>query len=395
MCVRKIADNKEYNTWSLRKIQRKTNKRSSGFEQEYLQVGRDSFALGNNIGMESGFNVINHFKILIIRIDFLGDMICTTPLIQAIKNNWPDAEIHILANKYNRSVLENNPNVSRVHTYVYSKHCERNLKPGKFNALINRIALIFRLRKLNFDLGIIPNGGMHKNSIQFLHWLNIPDTRWHTRETEFDDRNRMHVLQRPVFHECLSGFTLLPELNFPDINNLKLSVYPSLSLKEKWSGKIKKGSRYKVGLFVSNKSAERKWGISNWFQLIKIMSGIADFYIFHDPDDNVHSEFIHPDAVIMNTECIQDMIAATSCMDLVVSADSAPVHLGSALQIPIVALFENRPEKYLRWYPVGTEYQLLKGEKSVGDIVPERVAEAIRYFYRVKKYSLTVSESEP
>ena len=54
------------------------------------------------------------------------------------------------------------------------------------------------------------------------------------------------------------------------------------------------------------------------------------------------------------------MIAATSCMDLVVSADSVPVHLSSALNIPVIALFENRPEKYLRWYPISVKYKLLK-----------------------------------
>ncbi|MBN4013705.1 hypothetical protein [Proteus mirabilis] len=30
------------------------------------------------------------------------------------------------------------------------------------------------------------------------------------------------------------------------------------------------------------------------------------------------------------------MISATSCMDLVVSADSAPIHLSSALNIPLL-----------------------------------------------------------
>ena len=45
-----------------------------------------------------------------------------------------------------------------------------------------------------------------------------------------------------------------------------------------------------------------------------------------------------------------------SLLDIVVSADSAPVHLASALGLPVVALFEDRPEKYLRWHPLGVEH---------------------------------------
>ncbi|HBC0988737.1 TPA: hypothetical protein OOF36_001840 [Morganella morganii] len=66
-------------------------------------------------------------------------------------------------------------------------------------------------------MGIVFNGGMHKNSINFLRQLNIPDIRWYRRETEFDDRNENHVLNRAIIHECLSGFKLIPELDLPEV----------------------------------------------------------------------------------------------------------------------------------------------------------------------------------
>lgn len=184
-------------------------------------------------------------------------------------------------------------------------------------------------------------------------------------------------------HECLSGFKLLPELNFPEVKQLRLQVYPSPYLRNKWLNEIKHSYRYRVGLFVSNKSDERKWDTSRWINLMYLLHGKADFFIFHSPEESMGSEFLNSGATIMNTVSLRDMIAATSCMDLVVSADSGPVHLSSALHIPVVALFENRPEKYLRWYPVGVEYKLLKGERIVNDIEPDKVAEAINYFLTV------------
>lgn len=326
-------------------------------------------------------------KILIIRIDFLGDMICTTALIQAIKNKWPDSEVHVLANKYNAAALDDNPNISHVHTYVYSKNSERNIEPGKLKAILNRVILILKLRKIKFDLGIIPNGGMNKNSIQFIRQLNIPDTRWHTSETEFDDRNGEHIANRPLIHECLSGFRLLPEIDNPIIDELKLAVYPNKDLYNKWAETLKNNINPKIGLFISNKSPDRKWDLEKWLNLIKIINNKADFFIFHDPKDKIEKKcFLGLSATVINTENVSDMIAATSCMDLVVSADSAPIHLASALNIPVIALFENRPEKYLRWYPIGIEYKLLKNKRNVNDIEVSAVADSVKYF--LDKFSI-------
>lgn len=314
-------------------------------------------------------------KILIIRIDFLGDMICTTALIKAIKKRWPNSEIHVLANKYNADILCNNPDVSFVHTYVYSKKTYRNMKPGFLNALIERGFLIFRLRRIKFDIGIIPNGGMNKNSIQFIKQLNIKDARWHDSITEFDDRNEDHISHRPMIHECLSGFKLVPEITIPDQSELSLFVYPREELRDKWKLKIESRGKIKVGLFISNKSSQRKLDLSKWSIIVESLQDDFDFYVFKDPLDEVDD--LNLKRKIIETVDIKNMVAATSCLDIIVSADSAPVHLGSALKIPVIALFEDRPEKYLRWYPVGVEFRLLKGHRVVNDISTDSIINAI------------------
>jgi len=37
-------------------------------------------------------------KILIIRLDRIGDMVMTTPIFRALKEKWPDAQITVLTN---------------------------------------------------------------------------------------------------------------------------------------------------------------------------------------------------------------------------------------------------------------------------------------------------------
>jgi ADP-heptose:LPS heptosyltransferase len=317
-------------------------------------------------------------RILVIRIDFLGDMICTTAFLRELKKHWPNAEIHVLANRYNKAALEGNPDVSAVHTYVYSKDSKRNLRPGKLNALFDRLSLILRLRRLKFDLLIVPNGGMNKNSIQFARQLNVKDCRWHDADSEFDDRKPDHVANRPIRHEVLSGFALTPELGRVDIDGLKLRVYPDPELRTQWNSELGQKIKPRVGLFVSNKAAERRWDWQKWRRLAASISDRAEVLIFRDPlERQADTQSTGPSTRELSPRTVSDLIAAMSLLDLVVSADSAPVHLSSALQLPIVALFEDRAEKYLRWYPLGVRHVLLQAGPRVEDITVESVEEAV------------------
>ncbi|MDE8743313.1 glycosyltransferase family 9 protein [Pectobacterium polaris] len=317
-------------------------------------------------------------RILLIRLDFLGDMVCTTALIRSLKRKWPTAEIHVLANKYNSYALDGNPDVEKVHRYVYSKKRERNNRSGLISSIIDKFLLIMRLKRLNFDLLIIPNGGMNKNSIQFARFINIPDSRWHTAETEFDDRKAEHIANRPIKHEVLAGHDLVPELGVTNTDDLRLYVYPDPELQKKWSSKLENNGKPNIGFFISNKTHERRWPWDHWHSLAKSLGCDFNIIIFSNPGEEPKQDSLNGiTAQCADTETVPELIAAMSQLDLVVSADSAPVHIGAALQIPIVGLFEARPEKYLRWYPIGVKHVLLYSGKCIDSISVAEVKDAV------------------
>ncbi len=319
----------------------------------------------------------NNKRILVIRIDFLGDMVCTTALLHAIKLRWPQAEIHVLANKYNAPVLENNTDVTKVYQYVYSKKYTKNLRPGIINAFIDRLKLIYTLRKQKFETLIIPNGGMNKNAIQFAKLLNVHDCRWHNKGSEFDDRILSHIENRTIEHEVLAGFALMPELGQQDISQMRLHVAPCAQRAAHWREQFGEKTKPRIGLFVSNKSVERRWAWNKWAALAAKTTPLCDVFVFCTPQEhfplgwgeeaNMHR---------IRTGTVSDLVAAMAHLDLVISADSAPVHLAAALQIPVVALFESRPEKYLRWYPLGVEHVLIHEGRHVDDISVDSVFSA-------------------
>jgi ADP-heptose:LPS heptosyltransferase len=318
-------------------------------------------------------------RILVIRIDFLGDMVCTTAFLHALKRQWPQADIHVLASKYNRAVLERNPDVTAVHTYVYSKQCERNDRPGRLAAMMDRARLLIRLRRFAFDLVVVPNGGMHKNSVRFARQLGAKACRWHDVESEFDDRKPEHAAKRPMRHEALSGFALMPELAPATAESLRLRLFPEPALMATWESALSPKLRPRVGFFVSNKAESRRWDVRKWRQLADVLVANADVIIIRDPGDACVVESSLPSAArVISPPTVPDLIAATSVLDLVVSADSSPVHIASALGLPVVALFEDRPEKCLRWHPLGVPNVMLRAGPKVDDISVAQVADATR-----------------
>jgi len=327
-------------------------------------------------------------RILIIRIDFLGDMVCTTPLLHALKTSWPQSEIHVVANKYNAPILDNNPAVSKVHYYVYSKNRHKNIRPGFFNYIKERLSLILSLRKLKFDLLIIPNGGMCKNAISFARQLKVPDCRWHNAATEFDDRVKAHVATRPLIHEALAGFMLIPELGMPDIERLKLHIFPCPEKVDFWQKKLGAKKKLRVGFFVSNNSVQRQWPTEKWLKLSDALGDSYEIVVFHSPQENSSAVWREKkETREIFTPTVPDLIAAMTQLDIAISADSAPVHLASALQIPLVALFESRLEKYRRWHPLGVRAILLHEGKQVSDISVASVVTAVNKLLSEEKTS--------
>lgn len=56
-------------------------------------------------------------KILFIRLSSIGDIVLTTPLYRCVRQQMPDAEIHVLTKAAFREVLAANPNIDVIHTF--------------------------------------------------------------------------------------------------------------------------------------------------------------------------------------------------------------------------------------------------------------------------------------
>ena len=86
-------------------------------------------------------------KILIIRLDRIGDMVMTTPIFRALKEKWPDAQITVLTNPVNQNIVINNPFIDCILEYD---------RGNKHRSMGDRLIFFRSIRKKKFDLVIDP-----------------------------------------------------------------------------------------------------------------------------------------------------------------------------------------------------------------------------------------------
>lgn len=82
-------------------------------------------------------------KILLSRLRFIGDIILTTPVIEVLRERFPDATIDYLGDKGGVSLLQNNPNLNEIIPYDFSA-----------NELLEQIRIVSILRKKKYDIAI-------------------------------------------------------------------------------------------------------------------------------------------------------------------------------------------------------------------------------------------------
>jgi len=59
-------------------------------------------------------------KILVSRLRFIGDIVLTTPVLEVLREKFPDATIDYLGDKDGVTLLENNPNFNEVIPYDFT-----------------------------------------------------------------------------------------------------------------------------------------------------------------------------------------------------------------------------------------------------------------------------------
>ena len=124
-------------------------------------------------------------KILILRFSSIGDIVLTTPVVRALAQQVPGAEVHFATKPGYRSLLEANPYITKVHCLTGSLgELIQELKAERFDHIIDlHNNLRTRLIKLRL--------GLKSSSFDKLNWQ-----KWLLVNFKIDKLPRVHIVQR-------------------------------------------------------------------------------------------------------------------------------------------------------------------------------------------------------
>lgn len=338
-------------------------------------------------------------KILIIRRDNIGDLVCTTPAIAALRKHFPKAEIGALVNSYNAEVLRGNPNVD--HVFVYKKLKHAGSLDNRLKALVDRLGLILELRRWKPDVTILAKASYDRHGLSFARQIGAKNVIGYVPEAPCMAKGLPDIqLETPGFigmHEVEAVAGLLTPLGIAEPMG-PLQVFPEVSAAKTVQNRLPE-SKKRIALHISAREPERRWGIDNFIALTKhvlVTRPEAQILLFwapgkaddpqHPGDDEAADQLVQTvgsDRLIpMTTQNLSELIAALAVCDLFIGTDGGALHVAAALNTRVVALFENKPDKLNHWYPWQVPgsmvNSMLPEDSTVGAIRLEAVIEAVK-----------------
>ena len=336
-----------------------------------------------------------HPKILVIRRDNIGDLVCTTPALAALRKHYPDAEIAALVNSYNAEVLRGNPNLD--HVFVYQKLKHAGGIASRFKAVAERLKLIAQLRRWKPDVTILAKASYERHGLNFARQFGAKSIIGYVPDDLSQAKGLPNIqLPTPEFtalHEVEAVNQLLAPLGINDALGL-LQVFPDAGAVAGLNTRIPAASK-RIALHISAREPERRWGNDNFIALSKHIletqpeSQILLFWSpgkaddpHHPGDDEAAAQLmqaVQSDRLVpMPTQNLTELIAALSLCELFIGTDGGALHLAVGLNKPCVALFENLPQKLKHWYPWRVPSWVVHGEgPAVASISLDQVTVAV------------------
>ena len=331
-------------------------------------------------------------NILVIRLGLLGDMLCTTPMLEAIKKHFPMGRLCLLSNEYNRPVVARNPYVDKIYTHVHTKGRERNPRPGLVASILDAWRLKQDLKREQFDWIVVCNGGFNKASVRIAQGLGgkiISATREDGSYEYRVDFPVTGLLAEPIQHEVVRTFKLLTPLGiWPEEQPVHLTLSPEpLALERMRTYLQMRAGQASIAVHISARDPRREWPVDRFADVIQTINAHlpAPFWIIHAPDDLSRAQSLSqalrdvPNQLV-SPASTEELIATLSLATLVICQEGGVLHLAAAVQTPVVGLFENTPEKLQGWYPWGCSHRLVTNAVPMGlikDIAATDVATSV------------------
>ena len=320
---------------------------------------------------------LNNKNILLVRLGKIGDIIIASSVFEILKNKFPNCRITLLTLKRNTEVLKYNPKIDfKIFT---SKNLSLYLS-------------LLKLRNINFDLLLDLNDDASKTSSIIRKLVKIKSS------VGFDfgsadkpsitipqpDKNKTHILDRIIV--LLNAIDIYPEKN-----NFKPILYLGKQEESEIVNQLTAFEEYRIAAInISAGAPIRIWKDEYYSKLIKAIAKNERWkiVILHSKEDfkkakSLSLTFEGNKVIQMRYHSFQHFASYIRHANLLITADTSAVHVASAFNIPVIALYPKVKWNFVSWQPLSDlKISLLSKTESINGIAVEEVLNA---FGTIKK----------
>jgi len=302
-------------------------------------------------------------KILVIRLDRIGDMVMTTPIFRALKENWPDVQITVLTNPVNKNIVINNPFIDCILVY------DRENEHKSFNS---RLTFFRSIREREFDLVIDPYldyelktsfitrfvGNRFRLGFEFAGRGIFYNIRYHPNVFPLSAEKRHMIDYYLDLVTCLGV----------DTKKRQPEIFLSSDEKEKAYKLLEKAGvnpeNRIIGIHPGGHYESQRWPIREFAAISDYLitsNGIQVILFAGREEKQLMSEFKNyavKTPIFLNDLSLREFVSTLSHCSLFLCNNSGPLHIATALNIPTVSTMG--PSIPYHWWPRGNNHIVLR-----------------------------------
>lgn len=291
-------------------------------------------------------------RILVVRLDAIGDVLLSEPALRALRAAWPAAQIDVLVGRGPSAILNGHPDVRRVWTYDAPWQLAwRGQRVDRRAAIRESLGLARRLRRQRYDLALELRGDVRDAAVAALaapRWL-----------VGLNRRGADLLLDQPVAtppdtHSVESALRVVAAASHARPTGLvRPQLYLSAPEQARAALLVAHLPRPRLALHVGAGFAHKRLPIATWAAALRelatvehgchlvLVGGSEDRPLVDRLLASLRADAASPLSVtdLVGRLSVRETAAALAHCDLFLGTDSAPMHLAAAVGTPVVAVF--------------------------------------------------------
>ncbi len=301
--------------------------------------------------------------ILVIRLDHVGDVLLSTAVPKAIKENYSHSRVIFLVSSWSAPLLENNPFIDEIITYDAPWFAKKRYKK---NADVHGFfGLVRVLRGKEIELAIALRGDLRENILMFLSGIK---NRVGYGVTGGGFLLTKEVPYQKGVHESAHQGDMLSALGMHHAfleSKLYFSETETLKIDQRLDRLgIQKNDKF-ICLLVGAGSRAKEWPIenvnlfldelANKFSAYKVLIVGASLRLSEQLRNMNNRRFLN----LIGETSLRELCLMIRRASLFVGPDSGPTHIAAVLGIPSIFLYSGTND-FERWKPLNENALVLR-----------------------------------